>query len=349
ALKIIIRKAYVGDIFAQLDRVMDQKQKLKIKLPLIKFFIPSASPPKVINSLKSSGLINLQIELPLEEQINKLYKHLSDQWKLKNLKFVISNKDFYDQLKEKYPDIIHISASIDGNDLIVNNLSRWARENTSTQGISNIVKAVQNATRNLCNVVGVLKDRRMQSGMNITNITINDCNCHYHKIEFLSLISQHFKQLFNNYNIDDNFIKEKVGYFKWLSLDHLPVSIFDKLVELFKPLKHINAVTGKNIIDLLVNATSILRRISHFQFNFNSEYNPSSSGNSLIYEEVTRYVSRLQSQFDKNFDVYKWWQNSKHEFPGLATLAREYLLLVSDKVQFNNLEKFLEVYKNVDM
>ncbi|CAG8743708.1 11079_t:CDS:1 [Cetraspora pellucida] len=51
--------------------------ELKINLPSIKFIIPSASPLNVINSLKSSSL-NLQIELPLEEQINKLYKHLSD-------------------------------------------------------------------------------------------------------------------------------------------------------------------------------------------------------------------------------------------------------------------------------
>ncbi|CAG8735058.1 20536_t:CDS:2, partial [Racocetra persica] len=407
--------------------------ELKIKLPLIKFIVPSALPLKVINSLKSSGLINLQIELPLEEQINKLYEHLSDQvkskiqtaksvmlsisniyirrihisklavtccwltenfefnkillcvketfkdiievldqWKLKNLKFIISNKDFYDQLKEKYPDIIHISTNVSGSgdDLIEDSLSRWARENISTQGISDIAKAVENATWNLSYVVSDLKDRGMQSKMNITNITINDCT-------------------------------PKVGYFKILSLDYLPVSIFDKLVELFNPLKHIDTVTERNIIDLLVNATSILRRISQCQFPLNSEYktlesflkflirsyehfcvssfldprsnpinslsddvlgefvldkcqvyyshNPSSSGNNLTSEEFTRYISRSQSQFDENFDVYKWWQNSNHEFPGLATLAREYLLLVSDKVQLNNLEKFVEVYKNVDM
>ncbi|CAG8792987.1 32192_t:CDS:1, partial [Racocetra persica] len=72
--------------------------------------------------------------------------------------------------------------------------------------------------------------------------------------------------------------------------------------------------------------------------------NPSSSGNSLASEELAseellQYISYLQSQFDENIDVYKWWKISKHEFPGLATLARKYLPLVSNyEMQSNNLK-----------
>ncbi|CAG8709170.1 2176_t:CDS:1, partial [Dentiscutata heterogama] len=43
--------------------------------------------------------------------------------------------------------------------------------------------------------------------------------------------------------------------------------------------------------------------------------NPGSSDNNLAFEELTKYISRSQSQCDENIDVYKWWQNSKHEFP----------------------------------
>ncbi|CAG8524144.1 27077_t:CDS:2 [Dentiscutata erythropus] len=397
------RKAYVGDIFAQLNRVMDQKQDVLLMDAIRNtFIVPSASPLKVINSLKSSDHINLQIELPLDEQINKLYKHLSDrlkskvqkaksimlsiykiysefiktfediiealdQWKLKNLKFISNNKNFYDQLKEKYPDIIHISTNVNesSDSLIAKSLKRWDIENTSTQGISNIAIAVKNATENLCNV-----------------------------------------KLFNNYN-NDSFIGKNVDDFKRDLLDNLPVSIFYILVELFKPLKHIEVVTERNVTDLLVKATNILSEIS--QFTFDMEYktlesflkflirsyrsyfykqvslfldprlqpinflsdelgkfvldkyqayysqNPSSSDNNLAFEELTKYISRTQYQSDENIDVYKWWQNSKHEFPGLATLAREYSPFVSDKVdkvgevQLNNLKNFIEIYQNDDM
>ncbi|KAF0515234.1 hypothetical protein F8M41_017352 [Gigaspora margarita] len=413
-----------------------------------------------INILKSSGFINPQIELPLEEQVDQVYRHLSDQlkseaqnaktvmlsldricefnvatccwltenfefnkillcvnkiskdiievldsWKLKNLKFISSDKYFYDRLKEKHPDIIHYDTYGSGNNLIVNSLSRWASENISAHGISNIVKAVKNATGILCHVVGVLKNKRMQNEMNITNITNNSCNCHDHKIEFLSLISQHFKQLFNNNNYD-NFIKTRVDYFKRQSLDNLPFSIFCKLVELFKPLKHIEKVTERNVMNLLVIAHKILKEISCFTasnepFQLNLEYktlesflkflihsygshgshfhwrvslfldpcskqinllsdemllgfvldkcqayysqNPSFSGNNLAFEELTQYISRLQSQFDENIDVCEWWQNSKHEFPGLATLAKEYLPLMLDKeLKINKFKKFIQ-------
>ncbi|CAG8655651.1 5977_t:CDS:2 [Dentiscutata erythropus] len=464
--------------------------QLKINLPLIKFIVSSASPFNITDSLKSSGLINLQIELPLEEQINKVYDRLFlqlkskaqqansvmlsidypyiedieeitpvitccwltedfefnkillcivkkwndsgiiealDQWELTNLKFIYNFYDeldedsFYDgftlddMLEEKYQDIIHIihkNKIRSGDCLIRDNLTIWAEKSISTQEISNIITAVQNATLNLCDVAKELRNERMQRVM---NIPINDiqnaekfyCDCHYHKIEFLSSIEQSFKLLLNYSNHNDEFIRGNITKFKNLLLDNLPFSIFPKLLRLFEPLKHIGNVSTRNIADMLTNAINILNEISSqltlSQFNLEHEvlesfliflihsylheivglfldprsrpivtlhetlkefilnkceayYSQiaSSFGNTLnksiqdlASEELERYISLPQFLFNENFDLYKWWKDSKHIFPGLATLAREYLLLLSDnEIPLNNLEKFRRVYQD---
>ncbi|CAG8541575.1 5991_t:CDS:2, partial [Racocetra fulgida] len=66
-------------------------------------------------------------------------------------------------------------------------------------------------------------------------------------------------------------------------------------------------------------------------------------------DELERYLN-YQQFFDEDFDLYKWWQSSKTTFPGLANLASEDLLLVSNNgVQLDNLDKFENVYENDDM
>ncbi|CAG8758862.1 11698_t:CDS:2, partial [Dentiscutata heterogama] len=147
-----------------------------------------------------------------------------------------------------------------GNRLIENSLRRWAIENISTQGISNIAIAVRNATGRLCDVVRILKSRGMQSEMNITNITTNDY------------------------------------YFKRDLLDNLPVSKFYILVELFEPLKHINVVTERNVTDLFVKATNILSEIP--QFTFDMEYKTLESFLKFLFLHAN--ISIFGSAFETN-------------------------------------------------
>ncbi|CAG8732717.1 10644_t:CDS:2, partial [Dentiscutata heterogama] len=279
-----------------------------------------------------------------------------DLWKLENLKFFNGNECFYNQLKEKYQDIIYIKKVVigmSGNDLIQTSLSRWASKHTSTQRISNIIKAVRNATNGLCGVVSILKNPKMQREM---NLTINDCcSCHYHKIEFLSLLNKSFKTLLNYSNHNDGFIRNSIIRFKNDSLDNLPFSIFPELLRLFKPLEH-NDVTEKNAIDLVVNAINILNEISQLTVpnELLEEYKALESFLIFLIRSYGSYFHTSVSSFldlrSKPVNVISNWKNSKHEFPSLATLASEYLPLVSNyEMRSNNLKKCIEVYQNNDV
>ncbi|CAG8739389.1 7835_t:CDS:2, partial [Dentiscutata heterogama] len=272
----------------------------------------------------------------------------------------------------KYQDIIFINVG-NGDCLIRDNIKAWT-ENINTQEIYYIITAVQNATKNLCDVVVKLRNERMQREM---NIPINDIQN-----------------------------AEKFHY-------NLPFSIFPKLLRLFEPLKHIENVAIRNITDMLINAINILNEISpqltmsnelslfniehkalelflkfliksHLHEIVGSFLDPRSKPNVTLHEvpkefilnkcqayysqitcsfgnnldksiqelaseELERYISLPRFPFSENFDLYKWWKDSKHIFPGLATLAKEYLPLVSDnKITLNNLKKFYSVYQDED-
>ncbi|RIB12687.1 hypothetical protein C2G38_2041621 [Gigaspora rosea] len=69
----------------------------------------------------------------------------------------------------------------------------------------------------------------------------------------------------------------------------------------------------------------------------------------LANEELEHYINLQQLSYNEN-DLCKWWQNSKHIFPGLATLAVKYLplLKLNADVPLENLDKFIDAYGDGD-
>ncbi|KAF0504370.1 hypothetical protein F8M41_019546 [Gigaspora margarita] len=291
-----------------------------------------------------------------------------DVWEITNLKFISLNLTYnflyYLDFHARKDIIICISEG-NSDDLISYSLKRWADENNYDQEMSNITTAIMNVIDKYHLIVEFFGDNSMQRIMQDTKKI--SCTCNYHKIEFLTLIEQTFKQLINNYsNNDDYFIRENIYQFKILLLDKLPFSMLPKLLQLFKPLEHIKVVTMRNLRDMLVNAFNIFNEVSPFSMpidllglfldphsksifindqefiklvldeckDYYSEIANSSGINStktmegLANEEIKYYISRSQLTYNENDDLCKWWQMSKNIYPGLATLAIKYLPLL---------------------
>ncbi|CAG8728012.1 25946_t:CDS:1, partial [Gigaspora rosea] len=268
----------------------------EVNLPVIKFIVSSGLPFNIVDNLKSSGLVNQQITPRIiKNQIDKVYDRLFsqlkskvqqaksvmisinmiglecwydivitydwltddfefhkillyindldsfmnndifidriykvlDKWELINLKFINCCPYYLDlyydrsMLKGKNEDIIIYENRDNCDDLIKHSLKKWAKENNYTQEMSNIITAIINV---------LVFDNNDQIVEKI------NCNCIYHKIEFFASIGQPFKLL----------------------LDKLPFSIFPKLLQLFKPLKHVKVITMKKLRDMLINAFNIL-------------------------------------------------------------------------------------------
>ncbi|CAG8761336.1 11822_t:CDS:2 [Gigaspora margarita] len=66
-------------------------------------------------------------------------------------------------------------------------------------------------------------------------------------------------------------------------------------------------------------------------------------------KELECYINRPQLSLDGTIDPYEWWQGSKQMLPGLASLAREYLpiLTVDNEDPIKNLDKLLKTYDGV--
>ncbi|CAG8712395.1 10505_t:CDS:2 [Cetraspora pellucida] len=68
----------------------------------------------------------------------------------------------------------------------------------------------------------------------------------------------------------------------------------------------------------------------------------------LVNYELDSYSNLPQFVCNENDDTCKWWQNSKHRFPGLATLAIKYLPLLGlddNDVPLKEIKKVLKVYE----
>ncbi|KAF0504372.1 zinc finger bed domain-containing protein 4-like [Gigaspora margarita] len=313
----------------------------------------------------------------LDDFTNKIYDggidKVLDKWELINLKFIsYSPNDLYllpgnmSVLKGKNEDIIICENGGRDSYLIINSLKKWAKENNYTQEMSNIITAIINVLDgDFWSVKNFLRDIRVQRIMNNDQIAEKiSCDCHYHKIEFLALIEQPFKMLINDHsNSNDNFIKENVSKFRSLLLDKIPFSIFPELLRLFKPLDHFGVVTMKNLRDMLINAFDILNETSQcviayryvmsyqqyleletlksfLTFLINSHPNLT-KGQELANGELEHY-NKLPQVLINEDDPCKWWQKSKHLYPGLATLAIKYLPLL----KLNDKEASLESQTN---
>ncbi|RIB12682.1 hypothetical protein C2G38_2100300 [Gigaspora rosea] len=298
--------------------------------------------------------------------IDRIYKVL-DKWELINLKFINCCPYYLDlyydrsMLKGKNEDIIIYENRDNCDDLIKHSLKKWAKENNYTQEMSNIITAIINV---------LVFDNNDQIVEKI------NCNCIYHKIEFFASIGQPFKLL----------------------LDKLPFSIFPKLLQLFKPLKHVKVITMKKLRDMLINAFNILndnemtyqhyweletlksfltflinsyldlhQRVGFFlDPNSKSIFINDSAVKKLVLDECQDYYSKIDNNSRQELangelerynklpqvlinedDPCKWWQKSKHLYPGLATLALKYLplLKLDDKeVSLENHDEFKDVY-----
>ncbi|CAG8826261.1 21033_t:CDS:2, partial [Gigaspora margarita] len=147
-----------------------------------------------------------------------------------------------------------------------------------------IIKAIKNATDNLCDIVRFLKTDTVKREIQNMQITFNystiNCECIYHKIAFIKLMEKPFIQLVNNYDsYEVAIIREKGKYFQELMLDSLPFSIFPKLLQLFKPLENITCNYSYRDIDteeytdivdkIVINADNMLREL---RFSDNLEH-----------------------------------------------------------------------------
>ncbi|CAG8710597.1 21805_t:CDS:2 [Gigaspora margarita] len=223
-----------------------------------------------------------------------------EKWELTNLKFYSDNCDnFFKSLlgwkDEKYQNLVRNIIRLHENkndyfsdlrDLIQRNLEKWVGENINTQGMSETIRSIKNATKNLHDIVDFLKNNILQK--EIQNMLINfnystiidiqnagkiNCSCIYHEIAFLKLMEKPFLQLVNNYDsYETTYTREQGKYFKGLLLDFLPFSIFSILLQLFKPLDNITCnkreISKEEYIDLIdkivANVDNMLREL---QFN----------------------------------------------------------------------------------
>ncbi|KAF0520499.1 zinc finger bed domain-containing protein 4-like [Gigaspora margarita] len=72
----------------------------------------------------------------------------------------------------------------------------------------------------------------------------------------------------------------------------------------------------------------------------------------LAYEEVENYIDYPDLLLNENTNIFKWWQDSKDSFPGLAAIAREYLSIpleeLEDIDQLKNIEILENTYQDFD-
>ncbi|KAF0437355.1 hypothetical protein F8M41_004454 [Gigaspora margarita] len=322
-----------------------------------------------------------------------------DKWELTNLKFIRGNLEDYlefyefcDHLEEKYKDIVRIDEPFysDCDSLIRYSLNRWVDQENDHE-ISTIITSFRYVTNNVFDVVGCLKAQVTQYAINMPINNFNCYNCQYHQIEFLTTLGKQYFEIFIN----------NASRYNGFSLDKLPISIFPKLLELFKPLEHINDITERNIADMLTNASNILAEISqsivlerralksfiifllnsfvpkkiskfldpHSELNINldeaskkivlnkcqdyySQF-PGFSNNNLeiAQKELEYYINRKHClpHLNENLGLYEWWQQSNHTFPGLATIAQEYLPLTQNNKVTLNFGKFEDTYQDDDI
>ncbi|KAF0425096.1 zinc finger bed domain-containing protein 4-like [Gigaspora margarita] len=218
-----------------------------------------------------------------------------EKWELTNLKFYSDYGNFgwfdfdpFTDFEDNYHNLIPLcmnkySYFNDLFNLIQRTLKLWARENVYTQEMFGIIKAIKNATDNLCDVIRFLTNdtvkreiQNMQIAFNYP--TINCDVCIYHKIAFIKLMEKPFMQLVNNYDsYEVAIIREKGKCFKELKLDSLPFDIFPKLLQLFKPLENITCrchnISTKEYTDLVdkivMNADNMFKEL---QFSDNLEH-----------------------------------------------------------------------------
>ncbi|CAG8625645.1 20800_t:CDS:2 [Gigaspora margarita] len=109
------------------------------------------------------------------------------------------------------------------------------------------------------------------------------------------------------------------------------------------PLEPIKVVTIRDIRDMIVNAPNIFTEISRSSLVMIPQHH-------LEHKHMKNWdVSIQQFSFNEN-DLCKWWQNSKHILPRLATLAVKYLplLKLNANVPLENLDKFIDAYGDGD-
>ncbi|CAG8479086.1 754_t:CDS:2 [Scutellospora calospora] len=409
--------------------------ELEINIPLIKFIISSGAPLNIVDNLKSAGFINPQYELPtsdiIEEQINKAYNRLFLQlksqaqqekstmilintieieeyvytiftcnWLTKDFAFhkiLLCVKKFYSvRLDESYFDEVYEAFE---------NLKEWAKQNSNSQEMSEIIKVIKNATYNLYGI-GIFDYSTI---IDIQNAGKIKCDCDYHKIAFLKLMKHPFIQLINNYNsYEDFFIRNEGKRYKELLLDSLPFSIFSNLLQLFKPLENIicsdHEISIKEGLDLedkiAINADNMLKEpmlndLEHEALKSFLKYIPLFLESNPFFirqiasfldprskldeispvikkymlkkcqayylknndldksiqeanKELECYHNRPQSSFDEDVVPYEWWQGSKQMLPGLAMIAKEYLIILTmdneDPIEESDIKRLLVTY-----
>ncbi|CAG8636889.1 2969_t:CDS:2 [Dentiscutata heterogama] len=234
---------------------------------------------------------------------NSLFEALNE-WELTNQKFIcISSfdidlvegifKNVYQSFVQNFIPLIY-DEDKDGIKYTIDNLiqiclQEWADKNIGVQGMSEIIKIIENAIKNLNAIIDFLKSKKIQKEILIMQNTlsflvINDiksanqikCNCSYHKIVFLRLMECPFKQLIQNHNnYNDAFIGAGINRLNELSLDSLPFGILSKLLQLFDPLKKynendicLNKITQEQALELanniMINADDMMKEVSQF-------------------------------------------------------------------------------------
>ncbi|CAG8781861.1 37330_t:CDS:2 [Gigaspora margarita] len=80
---------------------------------------------------------------------------------------------------------------------------------------------------------------------------------------------------------------------------------------------------------------------------------PSFSNNNLeiAQKELEYYINRKHflPHLNEKLGLYEWWQQSNHTFPGLATIAQEYLPLTQNNKVTLNIDKFEDTYQDDDI
>ncbi|CAG8739988.1 15415_t:CDS:2 [Gigaspora margarita] len=80
---------------------------------------------------------------------------------------------------------------------------------------------------------------------------------------------------------------------------------------------------------------------------------PGFSNNNLeiARKELEYYINRKHClpHLNEKLGLYEWWQQSNHTFPGLATIAQEYLPLTQNNKVTLNIRKFEDTYQDDDI
>ncbi|CAG8617406.1 25658_t:CDS:2 [Racocetra persica] len=322
--------------------------ELEINLPLIKFIVSSGAPLRVVDTLKSAGFVNPNIELStsdiIEEQINKAYNRLFLQLKLKAQQekyTMLSICEIKPDTRVNECDDYSGDYSDDYNDDNVEffDSNLWEEEYQHlTQNLIQMHDIKNNYFSNLENLIEYSLNKWARENVNIQEIseiikviiiaTGNLCGvvkflkehitCSYREIptkEYINLLDRiaiNADNILREIQFNDDLEHKVLKSF----LTSIPLCfedrfLFDKcLASFLDPRSKPDEVSPVILKDALKKCQAYYL-------------------NNIFSDNLDKSMQAANEElkcYNSDVNPYEWWQGSKQMLPGLATLARDICL-----------------------